>query len=264
MKMWLIVPAAWLVPVTLPLLAQVAETVEGPVQTVSMFARAWDGGPVVFSVLLMLIVLSILTWAVAVKKILQLAKLSMHSSQFIQHFWDSRSLNDLNTKLDQFTYSPVREVFRGGYGELMKNTGLKDMIAAGQHSILQTCMNNLKRSIEKAKIVERQKLTELLPILAISASASPFIGLFGTVWGIMGAFEGIARTGNASLAAVAPGISEALIATAFGLGAAIPAVIGYNIANSRIRKLMLQIDQFSADFLNIVERYLVADKQKNS
>ena len=101
-----------------------------------------------------------------------------------------------------------------------------------------------------------------MSVLAISASASPFIGLFGTVWGIMGAFEGIARTGSASLAAVAPGISEALIATAFGLAAAIPAVVGYNIFASRVRGVVANIDGFSADFLNIVERYLVTDKPR--
>ena len=101
-----------------------------------------------------------------------------------------------------------------------------------------------------------------MSLLAISASACPFIGLFGTVWGIMGAFEGIAKTGSASLAAVAPGISEALVSTAFGLAAAIPAVVGYNMFAARVRYLVGSIDGFTADFLNIVERYLVSDKPR--
>ena len=110
-------------------------------------------------------------------------------------------------------------------------------------------------------------MEKYLPTLAIVASVGPFIGLFGTVWGIMNAFEGIAQTGNASLAAVAPGVSEALI-TAFGLAAAIPAVVGYNMSNNFIRKILINIDGFGSDFMNIVERYLVSDnkssKQSNS
>ena len=109
---------------------------------------------------------------------------------------------------------------------------------------------------------ERRRLEKFMPLLAISASACPFIGLFGTVWGIMGAFEGIAKSGSASLAAVAPGISEALVSTAFGLAAAIPAVVGYNMFAARVRYLVGSIEGFTADFLNIVERYLVSDKPR--
>ena len=121
-------------------------------------------------------------------------------------------------------------------------------------------MSNLLRTLNKSKNMEKKKMEKFLPLLAITASAGPFIGLFGTVWGIMNAFEGIAQTGSASLAAVAPGISEALIATAFGLAAAIPAVIGYNMANNHIRKILVNIDGFGSDFMNIVERYLVTEK----
>jgi biopolymer transport protein TolQ len=126
---------------------------------------------------------------------------------------------------------------------------------------INAAIENLNRSLGKAKRIERKKLESYLSLLAIIASSSPFIGLFGTVWGIMGSFEGIARSGSASLAAVAPGISEALIATAFGLLAAIPAVIGFNAANARIRNLVGSLDGFCADFLNIVGRYLVSEKK---
>ena len=125
---------------------------------------------------------------------------------------------------------------------------------------INATIENLERSVEKSRIIERAKLEKYLPILAITASSCPFIGLFGTVWGIMGSFESIAKSGSSSLAAVAPGISEALIATAFGLAAAIPAVIGYNIATHLIRKLMAQFDSFSVDILNIVERHLINDQ----
>jgi biopolymer transport protein TolQ len=229
----------------------------------SIFARAWQGGLVVFSVLMILILLSILTWAVGITKMLHLSKVDRTGKTFIKSFWDSRSLNDLNGRLSEYPYSPVREVFRSGYAELVRGSQLRD---AGQVSMVavNAAVDNLTRSLNKAKMFEKRRLERFLAVLSISASASPFIGLFGTVWGIMGAFEGIARTGSASLAAVAPGISEALIATAFGLAAAIPAVIGYNMAVNRIRGLVAQIDGFSADFLNIVERYLVQDKSKAS
>src|SRR5690606_6864777 len=106
--------------------------------------------------------------------------------------------------------------------ELVRGSQLRDQGGSNAALAVKAAMENLNRALGKAKMFERRRMEKLLPVLAISASAAPFIGLFGTVWGIMGAFEGIARTGSASLAAVAPGISEALIATAFGLAAAIP------------------------------------------
>ena len=146
---------------------------------------------------------------------------------------------------------------------MIRGSQLREQTSSLQLAV-HAAVENMGRSLTKAKRKERRKLEVYLSFLAIIASASPFIGLFGTVWGIMGAFEGIAKSGNASLAAVAPGISEALIATAFGLAAAIPAVIGYNTANAKIREVTSSLDGFSMDFLNIVERYLVTDKKSSS
>lgn len=225
----------------------------------SIFARAWHGGVVVFSVLAILVFFSVVSWAVLLGKLLYLRRVSSSSDKFIKQFWDSRSLNDLNGRLKQFPYSPVKEVFRTGYTELIRSSHLKDQAVKPELAV-SAGVENLERSLVKAKGLERKKMESYLTFLAIVASSSPFIGLFGTVWGIMNAFEGIAATGNASLAAVAPGISEALIATAFGLGAAIPAVMGYNLARARLGKISAVIDGFMADFLNIVERHLVTDK----
>lgn len=225
----------------------------------SIFARAWHGGVVVFSVLAILVFFSVVSWAVLIGKLLYLRRVSSSSEKFIKQFWDSRSLNDLNGRLKQFPYSPVKEVFRTGYTELIRSSHLKEQAVKPELAV-SAGVENLERSLVKAKGLERKKMESYLTFLAIVASASPFIGLFGTVWGIMNAFEGIAATGNASLAAVAPGISEALIATAFGLGAAIPAVMGYNLARARLGKISAVIDGFMADFLNIVERHLVTDK----
>jgi biopolymer transport protein TolQ len=243
--------------------APIEEISEVDVSDAGIFARAWQGGFVVFMVLLILIAFSVVTWAVVITKILHLRKIEAAGKVFIKSFWDSRSLNDLNGKLAEFQYSPVREVFRSGYAELVRGSQLREQSGANNPLVIRAAVENLTRSLQKSKISERRRMEKYLQILSISASTSPFIGLFGTVWGIMGAFEGIARSGSASLAAVAPGISEALIATAFGLAAAIPAVIGYNLSSARIRQLASQIDGFMSDFLNIVERYLVSDRSKS-
>tara|TARA_B100001094_G_C18104915_1_gene757844 strand:- start:537 stop:1370 length:834 start_codon:yes stop_codon:yes gene_type:complete len=229
----------------------------------SVLTRAWESGFVVFSVLLCLVFFSILSWALIISKYLYLRKMTRHSDVFLKNFWDSRSLNDLNSRLGEYPYSPVKEVFRSGYAELVRGSQMREQ--AGNSLLgIKAAMENLGRSLTKASHTERKRLETYLPLLATIASSAPFIGLFGTVWGIMGAFEGIARSGSASLAAVAPGIAEALIATAFGLAAAIPAVMGYNLANSKIRGLMVFINGFQADFLNIVERYMVSDKSKTN
>lgn len=227
----------------------------------SIFSRALQGGLIVFACLSILVGMSVVTWAIVVSKYVYLMRVQKTSDAFIKSFWDSRSLNDLNGRLGEYPYSPVREVFRSGYAELVRGSQLREQ-AQHQELAVNAALDNLNRALGKAKVFERRRLERFVSVLAISASVSPFIGLFGTVWGIMGAFEGIARTGSASLAAVAPGISEALIATAFGLAAAIPAVVGYNLFAGRIRTLMAHIDGFSVDFLNIVERYLVTDKPR--
>jgi biopolymer transport protein TolQ len=234
-------------------------TAEVDIGAPSIFARSLQGGPIVFSCLLILVSLSILSWAVVIAKFFYMARIQKTGDAFVKSFWDSRSLNDLNSRLAEYPYSPAREVFRSGYAELVRGSQLRDQTHQTELAF-NAAIDNLNRSLGKAKLFERRRMERFMSLLAITASASPFIGLFGTVWGIMSAFEGIARTGSASLAAVAPGISEALIATAFGLAAAIPAVIGYNMFAAKVRGQMIHIDGFTADFLNIVERYLVTDR----
>ena len=229
----------------------------------SLLTVAFRGGPIVFSVLLILIVLSILSWAVFISKLLFLKNTHLKNEEFIQTFWKSRSLNDLNATINKIPTSPMREVFCTGYNEILKCSSIKDSSKMSDQILLSSSMERIERSLYKTKIIEKSKMEKNLSWLSISASTAPFIGLFGTVWGIMGSFEGIALTGSASLAAVAPGISEALTATSFGLAAAIPAVIGYNISNTRIKKIMIQLEGFSSDFLNIIERYFVTDKDKS-
>jgi biopolymer transport protein TolQ len=228
----------------------------------TIFTRAMQGGWIVFVCLLVLVTMSVLTWAILIAKWFYLLRIQKTGDAFNKSFWDSRSLNDLNSRLAEYPYSPVREVFRSGYAELVRGSQLREQASTTELAV-HAALDNLNRALGKAKLFEKRRMEKFMSVLAISASACPFIGLFGTVWGIMGSFEGIARTGSASLAAVAPGISEALISTAFGLAAAIPAVVGYNIFAARVRHLTASIDGFTADFLNIVERYLVTDKPKS-
>ena len=236
---------------------------EVAVNSPSVFERAWDSGFVIFSVLSILVAFSVLSWAIFITKYLYLKRLNSTNKSFVKKFWDSKSLNELNSKLADYPASPAKEIFKMGYGELARGSQLKEQTANTSLAV-HAAIENIGRTLKKARRSERKKMEKYLPFLAIIASSSPFIGLFGTVWGIMGAFEGIARTGSSSLAAVAPGISEALIATAFGLAAAIPAVIGYNAAQSMIGSMSIKNEGFSTDFLNIVERYLVADKKTSN
>ena len=216
-------------------------------------------GMVVLIVLIILVLASISTWSIFCAKWFSLRRVEQQTTNFVENFWESRSLNDLHKRLSDFSPSPTREIFRVGYAELVRTSQIK---TSEQSATLATtiAIDNISRSLHKTRIIERRGMERLIPLLAISASTCPFIGLFGTVWGIMGAFAGIALTGDASLAAVAPGISEALVATAFGLAAAIPAAVGYNLLVNKIRGVLTSAEGFSADFLNIIERYLIAEK----
>jgi len=149
--------------------------------------------------------------------------------------------------------SPITEVFRAGYLELTRIQRERGEAAQGGRTS-PFPVENVQRAMYKATHEQVGSMEELLPFLATTGSATPFIGLFGTVWGIMNAFSGIATTGNASLATVAPGIAEALVATAAGLGAAIPSVIAYNYFLTRIRAIHGRIDSFTAEFINFLER----------
>jgi len=236
--------------------SQIAETA----MSGGLFSRIAGAGPVVFLVLLLLVGLSIVSWGIGISKIIFLRKTLQKSLKFIDLFWEQKSLNELNNRISSLEEGPGKELFKAGYAELVKGTQTRDQAVDFKVGI-QAAMDNMMRTLSKTKSNEKAKLESGLSFLAICASAAPFVGLFGTVWGIMNSFEGIAQSGSSSLAAVAPGISEALIATAFGLGAAIPAVVCYNVSVNRIRAVMHQLDMFGSDFLNIVERYLVSDKK---
>lgn len=210
--------------------------------------------------LLLLAVMSILSWAIIFTKKKSLQNIRQANSEFLDLFWRATSLDDINDKIGDHQNSNIGRVFLAGYFELKK---IADSNLARNEKSEKTPslsgLDNLERSLYKAIDVEITRLEMRLTFLATTGSTGPFIGLFGTVWGIMGAFHKIGATGMASLAVVAPGISESLIATAIGLVAAIPATVAYNHFSTVIQRETTELNNFAADFLNIVKRNFFKD-----
>lgn len=211
--------------------------------------------------LLTLAGISVFCWGIIFTKKRSIDSLRNANSHFLTLFWKANSLDDIFEKISNHPESNIAHVFRSGYLELRKmadsnlSQGKKD-----QATPLLSGIDNLERALRKSIDVEITKIENRLSFLATAGSTSPFIGLFGTVWGIMGAFHKIGATGMANLAVVAPGISEALIATAIGLVVAIPATIAYNHFSTRIQREELELNSFSADFLNIAKRNFFKDE----
>ncbi|NBX91890.1 MAG: protein TolQ [Proteobacteria bacterium] len=221
-----------------------------------------QSGPIVLAVLLLLVSFSVLSWAIIWTKWKTIGRSAFLSEEFLEVFWSGRSMDHIYSESKKYPHAPTAKIFQAGYKELQKiferqkqrkekNEGATD---TSQLVPPASTIQNLERSLNMASRNEILKLESSMTFLATTASTAPFIGLFGTVWGIMGAFQNIGAQGGASLAVVAPSIAEALIATAVGLVAAIPASIGYNFFNNKIRNSKIQMENFAGDFLNIVKR----------
>jgi biopolymer transport protein TolQ len=217
-------------------------------------------GPVVKVVLLILFLFSIISWSIIFMKWRYLRKAGQDTAYFLELFWESTALNQIYQESEDLAWSPVAQLFRSGYTELRRSMKFQDP-SPSWDSARRPIMDNVERSLRKATIDQSNRMEKALSFLATTGNTTPFIGLFGTVWGIMEAFRGIGMKGSASLAVVAPGISEALIATAVGLGAAIPAVVAYNTFTSRVTVLRSEMETFSSDFLSLVERQVVKKKR---
>ncbi|MCJ7495217.1 MAG: protein TolQ [Deltaproteobacteria bacterium] len=221
-------------------------------------------GPVVKIVLLILLFFSILSWAIIFSKLRLIRRADKESRQFLRIFWEGKQLSTIFADSKKLRYSPTAEVFRAGYVELTKLSQASSNPESHRKDSEGTALNiefsgedNISRAMRQASTTELTKLERALGFLATTGSTTPFIGLFGTVWGIMDAFRGIGMRGSATLAVVAPGISEALIATAAGLAAAIPAVVAYNYYINRIKVLSAEMENFSAELLNIIKRHFL-------
>ena len=221
-----------------------------------------QAGPVVKMVLFTLILLSVVCWGIIVYKFFMLRKAGKSAESFSSIFFNASSLMEIYHASRNIPPCHLLDIFDAGYRELSRILSSADGPGASPGAdpaafhLDKGGMRIVVRAMEKAKNGVTSNLERHLTFLATTGSTAPFIGLFGTVWGIMSSFRSIGATGNANLATVAPGIAEALIATAVGLFAAIPAVVAYNFFLQQVRVLTEEMDTFSADLINLIERHL--------
>ena len=204
-----------------------------------------ETGPVAQAVLLILLAFSLVSWSIILSKWNAIKRARVQSGRFLRAFRRAQRLQDMSSVSEQFRPSPLVGVFQSGFKEFERQVGssgsLRNPLA-------------VQRAMQIASSEEMTRFERNVPWLAITGAVTPFIGLFGTVWGIIDAFHGLGTSGAATLRAVAPGISEALITTAGGLVVAIPAVIAYNLIGGSIRDFAARCDDFSLEMLNAVER----------
>ncbi len=224
---------------------------------VSFVARS---GPVAKAVLALLVFFSVVSWAITLFKFVEYRRARTHTVSFLEVFRKSSKFSEVQAVCRTLTSSPLVGLFQAGYAELTAQmrppSGGADAAKPGGGAPRPTLrsLDGIDRALLRAAAVEVTRLERRVTFLATTASITPFIGLFGTVWGIMTAFQAIGATGASNLAVVAPGIAEALIATAAGLAAAIPAVYFYNLFSHEVKLFATEMDDFALEFLNICER----------
>ena len=209
------------------------------------------------AVLAILVLFSVVSWAIILFKSLEYKKVERQTRTFLEVFRKSAKFSEVNAVCPSLPETPLVGVFQAGYAELNAQFRVTNAAAnppANPGRPILKSLDAVDRALIRSATAEISKLEKRLTFLATAASVSPYIGLFGTVVGIMIAFQRIGATGSTNLAIVAPGISEALIATAMGLFAAIPAVLAYNHFTHRVKEFAATLDDFALEFLNIAER----------
>jgi len=239
-----------------------AENLPGSQDPLAIFLR--ETSPTAKVVLGVLLLFSLISWIIIFAKYLRLGRVARQSDKFIAFFRKSKRFSEVNTIAGQLSDTPLTTLFKAGYAELdaqIKAVRPEEspvttiaMQAQPSGKLVIKNISGVERALERAIGVEVSRLSRTMTFLATTASACPFIGLFGTVWGIMQSFRAIGQTGSTSIAAVAPGISEALVNTAAGLAAAIPALIFYNYFMGKIRAQRAGMEDFALEFLNLAER----------
>lgn len=247
-------------PLVSPVLLQVAAEPTAAAPSLDPLQLVLDASPVVKGVMILLALMALFCWYIIAAKAWQLGAAARSSGRFLDAFWqgggggwDVERIESVYGQRRSFARAPLCAVFEAGYVELAR---MHEESRGGRGAL---DLGNVERALRKAATAEVTALESLLPFLATTAATAPFIGLFGTVWGIMNSFLAIGAQQNASLDVVAPGIAEALIATAIGLFAAIPAVMAYNYFVRRLRILESEMQAFASDWLNVVRRYFLAD-----
>ena len=231
-------------------------TIPHPQETIVQMVTG--AGAVVQLVLLLLLGFSVVSWAIIFMKLRQIRRAERESERFIDIFWDTKNLTAIHTASLDSRRARSRRCFAPGTRSWCASRAPSGRHDAGDDMSTELGgVENVERAMKRAATQEITRLERSLTFLATTASAAPFIGLFGTVWGIMNAFRGLSVTQSSSIQAVAPGISEALIATAIGLAAAIPAVVAYNHFAGQVRVLAAEMENFASEFLNIAERHFL-------
>lgn len=238
----------------------------GNLDVIRMFLGA---GLVVQGVILLLGAFSVAAWAIIINRFIYFRRAIRESTYFAEVFWDSRDLAVAYKEAKDLENCPMARIFRTGYIELNKlnkngeEENDTEMPSSGMELTFggrSAGIANIERALRRAINTEITRMSQWVPFLATTGNTTPFIGLFGTVWGIMNSFHAIGQKGSASLAEVAPGISEALVATAAGLAVAIPAVIFFNFFMQKIKIVDSELQSFANDFLNIIERDIMPGK----
>lgn len=225
--------------------------IQAQVESTSLISDILGAGIGVQLLLLSLIIMSFYSWAIIFQKIQQFKKLKEVDSKFSDFFWSSSNIQNINNRMTEFKDSSLGNIFQAGYQELER---LMKVSKDHGQALSSYDLENIERALRKATDIEIQKIESKMSFLATTGSTAPFIGLLGTVVGIMNSFRNIYAAGSASLATVAPGISEALFATAVGLFAAIPAVMAYNYLLQKLKAIENDMHNFTSDFLNISRR----------
>jgi biopolymer transport protein TolQ len=240
------------------LLAMQAEGAPAPALGGGFIGLIKASSPISQVVLAVLVVFSIASWGIIFYKLWSFSRIQSQSNRFLEIFRRSTKFSEVQAVCQSLSDSPLVGIFQAGYAEL--NLQLRQPVGTANNPTASASRPPLKsligvdRALMRASNVETNKLERRITFLATTAAVTPFIGLFGTVLGIIAAFQGIGESGSTSLAVVAPGIADALIATAAGLAAAIPAVYFYNLFTQRVKLFASEMDDFSLEFLNIVER----------
>ena len=217
----------------------------------SFWALVANSGLVAQLVLLILLLFSLLSWSIIFRKFRRFREVRRQSDSFYQQYRVSSSLSDIYRTCEKHPMSPLAGLFKNAYRELSQQVSTEPN--RGERKVVRS-LTGLQRTLQRASLAEMTTLEESLSWLATTGSVTPFIGLFGTVIGIINAFQGLGEGTTTTIQAVAPGISEALVATAAGLFAAIPAVIGYNHFLNDLKVFGAEMDDFASELLNLVER----------
>ncbi len=228
-----------------------------------MWGLVGEASPIIKLALLVLFLFSVVSWAVILYKIKLLVRMEKETLDFSRLFWDKKQFRTIHEACSGFQSTPLVNLFLAGYKELQqsKRTSVREASGASEQ-VEKNTLRSIEMALRKASTREVNKMEKAVTFLATTANTTPFIGLFGTVWGIMSAFKSIGLKGSASLLVIAPGLAEALTTTALGLIAAIPAVVAYNHLSTKIGRITVEMENFSLDFLGIVEGHMTKGSGK--